>query len=106
MLVLAPPALLAPLVLLALALLAPPAESSPATSRAARARSARTPPTAADRWSAAWEGYSAWLKEHLEALSVPISIGIGGCRRDDEQTVAQGGGGGVDALAQASSMMP
>ena len=78
--------------------LAATAESSPATSRAARARSVRTPPTAADRWSVAWERFSAWLKEHLKALSVPISIGIGGCRRDDEQTAAQGGGGGVDAL--------
>ena len=37
----------------------------------------------------AWERFSAWLKEHLKALSVPISIGIGGCRRDDEQTAAQ-----------------
>ena len=82
------------------------AESSPATSRAARARSVRTPPTAADRWSVAWEGYSAWLKEHLEALSVPISIGIGGCRRDDEQTAAQGGGGGesVDDAASGAAL--
>ena len=29
------------------------------------------------------------LKEHLEALSVPISFGIGGCRRDDEQLAAE-----------------
>ena len=59
--------------------------TSPATSRAARARSARSPPAAADRRSAASGGYSSSLKEHLEALSVTISIGICGCRRDDEQ---------------------
>ena len=53
---------------------------------------------AADRWSAAWEGYSSLLKEHLEALSVTISIGICGCWRADEQPAAEDGGGGGDGL--------
>ena len=74
-------------------------------SRAARARSAWSPPTVADRWSAAWEGYSSLLKEHLEALSVTISIGICGCRRDDEQLAAEDGGGGAAASSRASMVL-
>ena len=59
----------------------------------------------ADRWSAAWEGYSSLLKEHLEALSVPISIGICGCWRDDEQPAAEDGGGGGGGLVERSTAL-
>ena len=43
-------------------------------------------------------GCSSCLTEHLEALSAPISTGIGGWRRDDEQPAAEDGGGGGGGL--------
>ena len=73
--------------------------------RAPESRSAPSPPTgtAANHGWPPREGHSSSLTFHLESLSVPISIGIGGCRRDDEQPAAEDGGGGGGGLVARST---